>query len=175
MAMMTAATRISAPTTPAETYSALLMPVRSSSSAGLVAHRSAAIATTAAEDQAVQVAGLLLTVAGIGLTLYAQIAMVHLLADRRRSCRADQARHHGTVRAGWQPIFAAMLPTAIGLALVVPGPLAIAGAVTLFVALELQVRVVEEPYLLAAHEREYRTYAERVGRFVPKVGRLHRS
>jgi protein-S-isoprenylcysteine O-methyltransferase Ste14 len=48
------------------------------------------------------------------------------------------------------PIFAAMLPT------------------------ELQVRIVEEPYLLGVHGREYADYAARVGRFFPGVGRLSR-
>jgi protein-S-isoprenylcysteine O-methyltransferase Ste14 len=36
----------------------------------------------------------------------------------------------------------------------------------------LQVRAVEEPYLLSVHGDAYATYAARVGRFVPGVGRL---
>ena len=38
--------------------------------------------------------------------------------------------------------------------------------------LELQVRSVEEPYLLRTHGDAYRAYASRVGRFVPGIGRL---
>ncbi len=68
-----------------------------------------------------------------------------------------------------------MIPTAIGLALMVPSIVAIAAVFALAVALELQVRVVEEPYLLSAQGRPYRDYAARTGRFVPKVGRLPRS
>ena len=40
---------------------------------------------------------------------------------------------------------------------------------------QLQVRVVEEPYLLATHGKTYAAYAARVGRFVPGAGRLHTS
>ena len=70
------------------------------------------------------------------------------------------------------PIFAAMLPTALGLTLLVPSWIAIAGFVGLLVALELQVRVVEEPHLLRVHGASYASYAARVGRFVPGLGRL---
>jgi protein-S-isoprenylcysteine O-methyltransferase Ste14 len=44
--------------------------------------------------------------------------------------------------------------------------------VGLFVAIELQVRAVEEPYLLQMHGDAYADYAVRVGRFVPAMGRL---
>jgi protein-S-isoprenylcysteine O-methyltransferase Ste14 len=39
-------------------------------------------------------------------------------------------------------------------------------------ALELQVRAVEEPYLIRSHGDAYRAYAARVGRFLPGIGRL---
>ena len=42
----------------------------------------------------------------------------------------------------------------------------------LIVGLEIQVRLVEEPHLLRSHGESYRRYAERVGRFLPGVGRL---
>ncbi|MDQ3936045.1 MAG: isoprenylcysteine carboxylmethyltransferase family protein [Actinomycetota bacterium] len=70
------------------------------------------------------------------------------------------------------PIFAGMLPVAIGLALLVPNAVAIAAAVALLVALEIQTRLVEEPYLLRTHGEEYRRYASRTGRFLPGLGRL---
>jgi protein-S-isoprenylcysteine O-methyltransferase Ste14 len=55
----------------------------------------------------------------------------------------------------------------------VPSALAIAAICALFAGLELQVRQVEEPYLLETHGEEYALYAARVGRFVPGLGRLH--
>jgi protein-S-isoprenylcysteine O-methyltransferase Ste14 len=73
------------------------------------------------------------------------------------------------------PIFAAMLPAVLGVALLVPNAVALAGFVALFVALELQVRLVEEPYLLRAHGDRYAEYAARTGHFVPGVGRLRRG
>jgi protein-S-isoprenylcysteine O-methyltransferase Ste14 len=70
------------------------------------------------------------------------------------------------------PIFSAMLPTSLGLALMVPNWVAFVGVVALFLALELQVRVVEEPYLQRVHGHAYTEYADRVGRFIPGLGKL---
>ena len=65
-----------------------------------------------------------------------------------------------------------MIPTALGLTLMVPSALAIVGFIALIVALELQVRIVEEPYLLRAQGAAYAEYAAQTGRFVPGVGTL---
>lgn len=75
----------------------------------------------------------------------------------------------GLVRS---PIFSAMLPTSLGLVLLVPNAVALAGLIALVVALEMQTRWVEEPYLLGAHGDGYERHAARVGRFVPGLGRL---
>lgn len=74
---------------------------------------------------------------------------------------------------GWarNPVFTGMLTTSLGIVLLIPNAVAIAGWVTLFVAVELQARCVEEPYLLAEHE-DYAEYASRVGRFIPYMGRI---
>ena len=68
------------------------------------------------------------------------------------------------------PIFSAMVPAILGLALLVPNAAAVAGFVALVCALELQVRFVEEPYLLRTHGTDYTAYTSRVGRFVPGIG-----
>ncbi len=70
------------------------------------------------------------------------------------------------------PIFAAMIPSFLGLTLMVPNAAALVGFVALIGALELQVRFVEEPYLLKTHGESYAKYASRVGRFAPGLGRL---
>ena len=49
---------------------------------------------------------------------------------------------------------------------------AIAGVVLLILTIEVQVRVVEEPYLATKHGDAYRDYTATVGRFVPAVGRI---
>ena len=70
------------------------------------------------------------------------------------------------------PIFTAMLVTATGLTMTIPNVISIVGLAALIAALEVQVRLVEEPYLLTAQGDDYRTYAQRVGRFAPRIGRL---
>jgi protein-S-isoprenylcysteine O-methyltransferase Ste14 len=70
------------------------------------------------------------------------------------------------------PIFTAMITALAGLTLLVPTLTMGLAFACLVVAIELQVRVVEEPYLRRTHEQEYTQYARRVGRFVPGVGRL---
>ncbi len=116
--------------------------------------------------------GVVLAFVGIDLTLYAQVAMGtawRIGVDENERTTLVTNGPFAVVR---NPIFAAMLPTAIGLALLVPNVAGLAGAVVLFVALELQTRVVEEPYLLTTHGAAYRDYAARVGRFLPRIGRL---
>ena len=59
-----------------------------------------------------------------------------------------------------------------GVALLAANVVTLAGALLLVAALELQTRLVEEPYLAAVHGELYVAYAARVGRFAPSVGRL---
>ena len=75
----------------------------------------------------------------------------------------------GVVR---NPIFTAMVAAQAGLTLMVPTWLSLAALGCLVVAVELQVRLIEEPYLLQVHGPAYRDYAATTGRFVPGVGRL---
>ncbi len=119
--------------------------------------------------------GIALSVLGIGTTLYAQLAMgsswrIGVDAEERTALVTS-----GPFALVRNPIFSAMVPTALGLALLVPSWIALAGFIALLLALELQVRVVEEPYLRQVHGRTYADYAARVGRFAPGVGRLGQS
>ncbi len=70
------------------------------------------------------------------------------------------------------PIFTAMIAVWTGLALLVPSVVALASVIAIVVSVELQTRLVEEPYLARTHGEAYRDYARRVGRFLPSVGRL---
>jgi protein-S-isoprenylcysteine O-methyltransferase Ste14 len=118
------------------------------------------------------VLGSALALLGIAGTLYAQLAMGtswRIGVDPEERTTLVTSGPFALVR---NPIFSAMLPTALGLTLLVPSWVSVAGLVGLTVALELQVRVVEEPYLLQAHGRNYADYAARVGRFIPGIGRL---
>lgn len=66
------------------------------------------------------------------------------------------------------PIFAAMIPASLGMALMVPNVAAIVALLSLVTAIELQVRFVEEPYLIRVHGHTYLDYASRTGRLLPK-------
>ncbi len=116
--------------------------------------------------------GAALAAAGITLTLYAQIAMGTAWRIGVDESERTELVTEGPFAVVRNPIFAAMLPTSLGLALLVPNVAAVIGFATLVVALELQTRAVEEPYLLRAHGRDYAQYAARVGRFLPGVGRI---
>lgn len=70
------------------------------------------------------------------------------------------------------PIFTGMSAVALGLALLVPSWPALLAVGVLAAGLELQVRLVEEPYLIAQHGESYSRWARRAGRFLPGVGRL---
>jgi len=121
---------------------------------------------------AVHKVGLALAIAGIAATFYAQVAMGtswRIGVDPGDRTELVTGGPFALVR---NPIFAAMLPTGLGLSLLVPSWVSCAGLIGLAVALELQVRVVEEPYLLRAHGASYAEYAARVGRFLPGIGRL---
>jgi protein-S-isoprenylcysteine O-methyltransferase Ste14 len=83
------------------------------------------------------------------------------------------------VTGGWfsicrNPIYTAMIVGWLGFALMVPTWLGFAAPVVVALGLELQVRLVEEPYLLRTHGDVYRDYASRVGRFVPGIGLFDR-
>ncbi len=124
---------------------------------------------------AVHVVGFVLAVAGIAATFYAQVAMGASWRIGVDPGERTQLVTSGPFALVRNPIFAAMLPTALGLTLLVPSWVAFLGLVGLMLALELQVRVIEEPYLLSVHREEYAVYSARVGRFLPGVGRIRRA
>ena len=119
----------------------------------------------------IQVVGIALAMIGIAATVYAQVDMGdswRIGVDPRETTTLVRTGVFGWVR---NPIFTAMLTFGLGIALVTPNIVAIVGFVLLVASIELQVRVVEEPYLLTVHDDAYRDYLATVGRFVPGVGR----
>lgn len=116
---------------------------------------------------------------GLALTLVATLATFGVQLAMSRSWRigVDPSERTELVTSGpfavvRNPIFSVMMIASVGLLLACPTPLAIASPVLLAIALELQVRVVEEPYLSRVHGEAYAAYARRTGRFVPGVGKL---
>ncbi|WCO67977.1 isoprenylcysteine carboxylmethyltransferase family protein [Iamia majanohamensis] len=124
---------------------------------------------------ATAVVGTGLAVVGIASTMAAQAAL-----GSSWRVGVDATEHTDLVTGGLfgvvrNPIFTTMLITATGLTLMVPNLLSLAALLGATVAIELQVRVVEEPVLAAAHGDDYRRYAEAVGRFLPGLGRATKS
>jgi protein-S-isoprenylcysteine O-methyltransferase Ste14 len=116
--------------------------------------------------------GVAVAVLGIVLTLVAQLS---LGASWRIGI--DQAERTDLVTTGVfqvvrNPIFTAVILAFLGLALMVPNPVAIAGMVLTVTGIQVQVRLAEEPYLRRVHGTAYTDYAARVGRFLPGLGRL---
>jgi protein-S-isoprenylcysteine O-methyltransferase Ste14 len=114
--------------------------------------------------------GLVAVAGGTALLLWSQAAMG---ASWRIGVDASEQTAlvtGGPFRLVRNPIFSALVLSAAGFALLLPGVTAPISVIALVVAIELQVRAVEEPYLIRTHAA-YRDYAARVGRFVPGVGR----
>jgi len=64
-----------------------------------------------------------------------------------------------------------MVVTTIGLAAMVANVVALIGLFVLVAALQVQVRLVEEPYLCSTHGDAFDAYVAKAGRFLPAVGR----
>lgn len=119
--------------------------------------------------------GVVLAVAGMGATVAAQWAMgASWRGDVDPDARTSLVTN-GPFRVVRNPILTATAVTAAGIALIVPNILALVMLVAFVLGLQVQVRLVEEPYLLRVHGDAYRRYAQRTGRFVPWLGRFPRE
>src|SRR5918993_451362 len=139
--------------------------------AGPIAALAGAPALPGLDHRAVHVAGVVLAVAGVVATLAAQVAM-----GTSWRVGVDPAERTALVTGGpfpgaRDPVFTPMATTTPGLALMVPNLAAVAAFLVLVLAVQLQVRVIEEPYLVDTHGEAYRRYAARVGRVLPDLGR----
>jgi protein-S-isoprenylcysteine O-methyltransferase Ste14 len=118
----------------------------------------------------IQVIGIVVATAGIAATVYAQLEMGdawRIGVDEQETTTLVRTGVFGRVR---NPIYTAMFTFGLGIALVTPNLVAFAGFVLLVATIELQVRRVEEPYLLRTHGDTYRDYTASVGRFIPGIG-----
>lgn len=124
------------------------------------------------DSSPLEVSGLVLTVSGTIATFAAQLAM----GDSWRAGVDPEERTtlvtSGPFRLVRNPILTAVLITCVGLTLMVPTVIGLAGLVAVVVANQLLVRLREEPHLRRVHGQEYLRYAAAVGRFVPGIGRL---
>jgi protein-S-isoprenylcysteine O-methyltransferase Ste14 len=119
----------------------------------------------------VQVVGLAVALIGFAAALAAQTGMGaswRIGVDPEERTELVTTGIFGAVR---NPIFTAMVAAQAGVALMVPTWVSAAALAALVAAVQLQVRAVEEPYLLSVHGSAYRDYAAVTGRFLPAVGR----
>jgi protein-S-isoprenylcysteine O-methyltransferase Ste14 len=126
----------------------------------------------ALDGQLGHVLGAALAGPGLLATFVAQMAMGdawRIGVDRTKRSRLVTEPPFSVIR---NPIFAGMIAFFSGVFLLVPNAAALTGLLLLVAALELQVRLVEEPHLRQLHGQEYAAYAARVGRFLPRIGRL---
>lgn len=124
------------------------------------------------DSDLISVVGVVVAIVGIAATYMAQMGMG---SEWRIGVDRDEVT--GLVTGGVfslvrNPIFSAMMLTAAGFAAMVPNLIAVFAVICVLVAIELQVRFVEEPHLLRIHGNPYRDYTTQVGRFFPFVGRL---
>ena len=124
------------------------------------------------DHRSVNVVGLLLAAIGIALTLAAQLRM-----GSEWRIGVDETEQTNLVTDGLfalvrNPVFTAMGLTGLGLTLMVPNVVALVGFVALLLALELQVRAVQEPHLRALHGQAYALKEANTGRFLPGLGKV---
>jgi protein-S-isoprenylcysteine O-methyltransferase Ste14 len=118
--------------------------------------------------------GVLTALTGIALAVWAQVQMgkawrIGVDPDERTALVTN-----GLFQYVRNPIFLGILLSMAGLLLQVPNPISLGALALSLIGIEIQVRKVEEPYLVRAHGERYVTYARDVGRFVPGFGRFYR-
>jgi protein-S-isoprenylcysteine O-methyltransferase Ste14 len=120
---------------------------------------------------ALPAAGLIVGLAGLVVVLLAQAAMGSSwrigVADTERT----ELIRSGLFRSIRNPIFTGMAAVCAGVALMAPTLVAFLALACLSTAVQIQVRVVEEPYLRRVHGDTYTRYAATTGRFLPGLGR----
>jgi protein-S-isoprenylcysteine O-methyltransferase Ste14 len=116
--------------------------------------------------------GLALAALGFIIVIVAQLQMRdswRVGVDRRETTALVTGGLFDLIR---NPIYTGSFLAIAGVFLIVPNVLSALALILIVPGLEIQVRRVEEPYLLRTHGDSYRTYARRVGRFIPGIGRL---
>ena len=116
---------------------------------------------------ATTVVGSVVTLTGIAATYVAQVSMGDSWRIGVQEGERTRLVAEGPFAVVRNPIFSCMLLTAAGLVVLMPNSLSVASFLALLIAVDLQVRFVEEPYLLRIHGQQYRDYCSRVGRFLP--------
>ena len=110
-------------------------------------------------------------VAGLGLAWVAQSSMGTSWRIGVDPGESTNLVTTGVFSQARNPIFTAMVAAQAGTVLIAPSWPSLVALTALVVAVQLQVRRVEEPYLRKTHGAGYTEYSAQVGRFVPLIGR----
>jgi protein-S-isoprenylcysteine O-methyltransferase Ste14 len=129
----------------------------------------------ALDGDVASIVGAALASLGIAITVVAQFAMGDAWRIGVDPVERTELITSGPFSLVRNPIYAAMIPSFTGIALLAPNVVTLSGAVLLIVAVELQTRLIEEPHLAKVHGAQYAAYAARVGRLVPGIGRPRRK
>ena len=114
-----------------------------------------------------------LAVAGIAVVFAAQMGMGTSWRIGVSNEQETDLVTGGLFSLSRNPIYAAMVTAWVGFFLMVPTIPALAGALVIAIALQGQVRLVEEPFMRPTSATAMPTldYERRVGRFLPGIGR----
>ena len=116
--------------------------------------------------------GLALVLGGWALCLLAQAEMGESWRIGVEPGERTELVTDGLFAWARNPFFGAVFVLALGLFLMVPNPVAVVAGLCLFFGFEIQVRTVEEPNLREVFGEDYLRYGQRVGRFLPGIGKL---
>jgi len=125
----------------------------------------------ALHSTAVEVVGIAVALAGFAVTEWAVTAMAEtwrVSVDTSEQVRLVATGPFALVR---NPVYTGLIVTMLGITVMVANLVANLGWITLVAGLELQVRLLEEPYLRGLPDTAFNDYAAHVGRFVPGLGR----
>ncbi|MCU1487034.1 MAG: isoprenylcysteine carboxyl methyltransferase [Actinomycetia bacterium] len=114
------------------------------------------------------IVGTVVVAAGLALVVRAQVAMGdswRVSVDPEEVTGLVTRDVFGVVR---NPIFSGMVVCLVGIALAASSWLAAVGAIVFVLGIEVEVRLVEEPYLQRTHGAAFAEYRRRTGRFLPR-------
>jgi protein-S-isoprenylcysteine O-methyltransferase Ste14 len=114
--------------------------------------------------------GVVVAIAGLPLIVVAQATMGGAWRIGVDPSEKTELVTGGLFRFSRNPIYCGMLALAVGVALMVPNAVSVAGVALFVVVVELQVRAIEEPYLRRMHGDEFTSWAATSGRFLPGIG-----
>jgi protein-S-isoprenylcysteine O-methyltransferase Ste14 len=116
-------------------------------------------------------AGGVVFLAGLGLVVWAQGAMGESWRVGVDPSERTALVTGGPFRVVRNPIFTGMALCLAGVALLGPSVLGAVGTLVFVLGAEVQVRLVEEPYLRTTQGSPFDDYTRGTGRFVPALGR----